>query len=90
MQSPVVANTLVTQFTGNTVFNARNEQRQTAYQLGAQYALSKRTLVEANYGQNRLENNTDQNVATPTASGNQSIRANTRISALNVGLKHSF
>ena len=84
------ANTSVTQFTGNTVFNARNEQRQTAYQLGAQYALSKRTLVEANYGQNRLENNTDQNVASPTASGSQSIRANTRISALNVGLKHSF
>ena len=84
------ASSLVTQSTGNTAYSARNEQRQTAYQLGAQYALSKRTLVEANYGQNRLENNTDLAVASPTGSGNQSVRANTRISSLNVGLKHSF
>ena len=84
------ANSLVTESTGNTSYGLRNEQRQTAFQLGAQYALSKRTLVEANYGQNRLENNTDSTVVAPTTSGTQSARANTRISAFNVGLKHSF
>lgn len=74
------------------IIRAANEQRRSAFQLGMQYALSKRTLVEANYGFNRLENNTD---ATATnnfnaTSGVQTTRATDRVSALNVGLKHSF
>ena len=84
--------TLVNQNGAVQLFNNRNEQKQTAYQLGAQYALSKRTLVEVNYGHNKLENNTNITVTNNTAlaNGNNATSANTRISALNVGLKHSF
>ena len=72
--------------TSNTTDSLRNEAKRNSYQLGAQYALSKRTLLEANYGQTRLNNDTDNSVATVASS----IRATERISAFNVGLKHSF
>ena len=87
-----MSTTLVNQNGAVQLFNTRNEQKQTAYQLGAQYALSKRTLVEVNYGQNKLENNTNITVTNNSAlaNGNSAATANTRISALNVGLKHSF
>ncbi|MGB4115212.1 MAG: porin [Polaromonas sp.] len=69
-----------------------NSQTRNAFQLGATYALSKRTSLQANYGYNRLQNNTDA-VSTSNflaASGVQTIRSTDRVSALNVGLKHSF
>ena len=75
-----------------TALRIANGRTQNAFQLGAQYALSKRTLLEANYGYNRLQNNTDA-ISTNNflaASGVQTIRSTDRISALNVGLKHSF
>ena len=75
-----------------TVGRVANSQTRNAFQLGAQYALSKRTLVEANYGYNRLQNNTDAQSTNNflAASGVQTIRSSDRSSAFNVGLKHSF
>ena len=71
----------------------RAEERRDAFQVGAQYALSKRTLVEANLGYNKLRGDGSV-VATSTAAGSGRtetfVRNNDRISALNVGLKHSF
>ena len=71
----------------------RTEAKRDAFQLGAQYALSKRTLVEANYGYNKLRGDSNT-VGTSTVAGTgrveQFIRSNDRVSALNVGLKHSF
>ena len=71
----------------------REEAKRDAFQLGAQYALSKRTLVEANYGYNKLRGNGNV-VATSTVPGTGRVEiignSNDRISALNVGLKHSF
>ena len=109
LRAPVGAFTVITGFgrsttSGNGVFVSsalgvttttagRLDEKRDAFQLGAQYALSKRTLVEANYGYNRLRENTSS-VATSTAAGagrtETFVRSNDRISALNVGLKHSF
>ena len=63
--------------------NATSEAKRNAYQIGAQYALSKRTLLEANYGQNKLNSTAVSNALVTT-------RINDKVSALNVGLKHSF
>ena len=71
----------------------RGEEKRDAFQLGAQYALSKRTLVETNYGYSKLRGNGTA-TATSNAPGAGSIvisgSSNDRISAFNVGLKHSF
>jgi predicted porin len=75
-----------------TAIRIANSQTRNAFQLGATYALSKRTSFQANYGYNRLQNNTDA-ISTNNflaASGVQTTRATDRVSALNVGLKHSF
>ena len=78
--------------TSGTVANNVNANTDTqvakrnAFQLGAQYALSKRTLLEANYGSNRLENTITDTVGAAVTS----ILGKDRVSALNVGLKHSF
>ena len=77
----------------NTTTAGRTESKVDAFQLGAQYALSKRTLVEANYGYNKLRGDAST-VTVSSAVGANRIetfaRNNDRISALNVGLKHSF
>ena len=74
-------------------------ERRDSAQLGAQYALSKRTLVEANLGYTRLRSNSQAVVLTnglPSLPGGiggrqeRFIDSNDRSSALNVGLKHSF
>ena len=76
-----------------TTIAGRTETKVDAFQLGAQYALSKRTLVEANYGYNKVRGD-KSSVDTSTAAGagrtETFTRNNDRISALNVGLKHSF
>ena len=86
----VVANTAGGVTTTGTV---RDEAKRDAFQLGAQYALSKRTLVEANYGYNKLRGNSSV-VGTTTVPGTGRVEvignSNDRISALNVGLRHSF
>ena len=81
----------------------RGEDRRDAFQLGTQYALSKRTLIEANYGYSKLRSNGNASVSngsiaadgtvTAGAVGSSATRSsnnNDRISAFNVGLKHSF
>ena len=89
--------------TGNvsTLTSTAQQERRDAFQLGAQYALSKRTLVEANYGYTRLRTNSKQDLTTNglpplpfggNIGGRQErfVDSNDRISAFNVGLKHSF
>ncbi len=84
------------QASGSTSYVQSLSNRQTAFQLGAQYALSKRTMLEVNYGYSKLASNvgstvTNSNVATNAgASGSQSFLSNDRISAFNVGMRHSF
>ena len=85
-----------------TATSSSDEAKRDAFQLGAQYALSKRTLIEANYGYSKLRSiggrsvsngnfNADGTVtARALASGNRSSDSNDRTSAFNVGLKHSF
>jgi predicted porin len=63
--------------------NANSEAKRNAFQIGAQYALSKRTLIEANYGQNKLD-------STAVSAALARTRTDDKVSALNVGLKHSF
>ena len=81
---------------GVTTTTATNsDAKRDAFQLGAQYALSKRTLVEANYGYNKLRANTNDAATTaggPVPGGRTDTltRVNDRVSALNIGLKHSF
>jgi predicted porin len=71
-----------------------------AFQIGAQYALSKRTLLEVNYGVKKDESSAF-NAATPGAAATATsfivnptaaniLNANTKESALNVGLRHTF
>ena len=71
----------------------RTVEKRDAFQLGAQYALSKRTLIETNYGYTKLRGN-GTSTATSNAPGAGSAvlsaSGNDRISAFNVGLKHSF
>ena len=83
----------------STVTSTAQQERRDAFQLGAQYALSKRTLVEANYGYTRLRTNSKADISTngvpflPGGLGGRQERfvdSNDRISAFNVGLKHSF
>ena len=92
---------LVATTAGNvsTFTSTAQEDRRDAFQLGAQYALSKRTLIEANYGFSKLRTNSaaaeSRNGAPflPSGAGGRQERfidSNERISAFNVGLKHSF
>ncbi len=62
-----------------------------AFQIGMQYPLSKRTLIEANYGQNKTT--TDALAATIVAgafAGGAITNTVTKVSAINIGLRHSF
>ena len=87
------ATTVFSNNVGTATSTGRVEEKRDLFQLGAQYALSKRTLVEANYGYNRLNSNGSAVVTTgPVAAGRTEtfVSGKDRISALNVGLKHSF
>lgn len=76
--------------------------RSKAFQIGAQYALSKRTMLEANYGNNKVTGTIrDTNVVTATgvASVNATLGAgansrvttyDNKVSAVNFGLRHNF
>jgi predicted porin len=59
-----------------------------AFQFGAQYALSKRTLLEANLGA-RKRSSVTRTTAVPAGTGTIDI-AVLKESALSVGIKHSF
>jgi predicted porin len=66
--------------------------KSTAFNIGAQYALSKRTLVEANYGQ--IKSTYNLNTVAVAAGGLSSALSKTereaKTSALSVGLRHTF
>lgn len=67
------------------------EGKEKAYQIGAQYPLSKRTLLEVNYGQYKNDTSTrDNTVAAGVVTGGTLTSVNNKISALNFGIKHSF
>jgi predicted porin len=64
-----------------------------ALNIGAQYALSKRTMLEANYGQLKTThqyNGTDFAPVTGVNLGGVQVNYNAKVSALNVGVRHSF
>ena len=87
------ASTVFSNAAGTVTTTGRVEEKRDLFQLGTQYALSKRTLVEANYGYNRLTSNGSAVQTTgPAAAGRteQFVNGKDRVSALNVGLKHSF
>ena len=63
-----------------------------AFQIGAQYPLSKRTTLQANYGINNTKNATA--VVTPTGIANTfgatGTTGETKVRALNFGVAHAF
>jgi predicted porin len=64
-----------------------------ALNIGAQYALSKRTMLEANYGQLTTKhqyNGTDFAPTTGVNLGGVQVNYNAKVSALNVGVRHTF
>jgi predicted porin len=68
------------------------DQKEKAFQIGAQYPLSKRTLLEVNYGQYKNDGtvrDTGFNAA-GAVTGSTLTTSNNKISALNFGIKHSF
>ncbi len=69
-----------------------SETKTRAYQIGMQYPLSKRTLIEANYGQNKVTgiSATANATAAGVATGGSVTYTTTKISAINIGLRHSF
>lgn len=77
------------QVTGSRAFDGKEK----AFQIGAQYPLSKRTLLEVNYGQYKNDNTTRDTGfvgATGVVTGSSLTTVNNKISALNFGIKHSF
>ncbi len=62
-----------------------------AFQIGMQYPLSKRTLIEANYGQHKTTNDAGTSTVVAGAiTGGSIVNTLTKVSAMNVGLRHSF
>ena len=110
LRAPLGATTLIASYgnakvsaTGSTVaseaagtrsFNQTLSSSRNAFQVGAQYSLSKRTMLEANYGYNKVTidatGRTGSSVAISTDTAVSTARTNDRISAFNVGLRHSF
>jgi predicted porin len=61
-----------------------------AFQLGAQYALSKRTMVEANVGTNKNTSSLTTRAVGALTTGYTIADTTTKTRALNVGVRHSF
>ena len=76
----------------NVGYTINTESKVKAFQFGAQYPLSKRTLIQANYGQVTTDAVGVQSFNGATAATNGSSTATTaaKISSFNVGMKHSF
>jgi predicted porin len=104
LKAPFGATTLITSYgknkiTGNTTAVTANavsglgavDGSIKAFQIGAQYALSKRTLLEANYGFNKSDSTARATgIAAGVSTGGAIVNANAKESALNVGLRHTF
>ncbi len=86
--------TVITQAAGTQSFIQTVESTRSALQIGASYALSKRTSLQANYGYNKIaQDQTGRQSASAVISTDTAVttvRTNDRVSAFNVGLKHSF
>ena len=70
------------------------ESKRNGFQIGAEYNLSKRTMLQANYGYNRLTQvqvgSAYDNKIIGAHDGLVYVRTTDKVSAFNVGLKHSF
>jgi predicted porin len=67
------------------------DQKEKAFQIGAQYPLSKRTLLEVNVGRYKTDaTQRDTTIAAGVATGSTLTTVNNKVSAINFGIKHSF
>jgi predicted porin len=83
------ADTTGTTITANAVSSKEaRDVPQKAFAIGAQYALSKRTMLEANYGLLK-RTDTKRTTAVPAGTGTIDV-VSFKESALSIGLKHSF
>lgn len=72
---------------------ANGESKEKAFQIGAQYPLSKRTLLEANIGRYKTDTTTRGATYAPVTgalTGTSLATVNNKVSAINFGIKHSF
>jgi predicted porin len=76
----------------NVGYNINTESSVKGFQIGGQYALSKRTSLQANYGQVTTDATAIQrfNGAVAATNGSSTATTNGKISGFNVGMKHSF
>ena len=76
----------------NVGYTINTEAKVKGFQFGVQYPLSKRTSFQANYGQVTTDAIANQQFNGAVAATNGSSTATTagKISAFNVGMKHSF
>ena len=84
-----------TALTATTATGTAVEGKEKAFQIGLQYPLSKRTLIETNYGQYKHnQNGATTNVAAgplgPVVTGGSLVTASQKVNAFNVGLRHTF
>ena len=98
---PVGAATLLTSFgahktTGSATLLGGNsvdtvERKVRAFQIGAQYPLSKRTMLQGNYGVNNQKDRvTNTTLTAPNTGSFTSDFTNTKIRGLNFGVAHTF
>jgi predicted porin len=104
LKAPVGPATIIASFgrgkiTGNTsniaagalASTVGNNGKLTAFQVGAQYALSKRTMLEVNYGQIKNDATTrTTGFAAGASIGGSIANSNGKESALNFGVRHAF
>jgi predicted porin len=76
---------------GLAVAGSATEGKEKAFQIGMVYPLSKRTSLSANYGQYKhTQDGVTANFAAGVLTGGTFIDASQKISAFNIGLKHTF
>ncbi len=76
---------------GGAIVSANTVEGQTrAFQVGAQYPLSKRTTLQANYGINNRKIEGATATASPTGGTAVGFAGETKVRALNFGVQHNF
>ena len=68
------------------------EAKTRAFQIGAQYPLSKRTMLQANYGQNKTTADTGlvNAITGPTTFNSSGTNTTSKVQSLNFGVQHLF